>query len=515
VRYDGQYRWMLVSILRGEGDLLELQLQDIAEYQNALEDLKGNNDRYTEYFSLMESLMMSYDIDTDRLKIFMLGGHQQMNFYSGTLADWKSYKLESGAVDSKCISEFNKLCEDFQLGTMTFEHELNISLMHDGDRRQWCVIKGKTLSGMQQRSQVIATVSIISPISRGERSVSFLPDELDSGTNLLNKRAITNYAQRLIASKPNNTVTIAIIDIDDFKSVNDGFGHMFGDEVITKVANLIREAVDGKGISGRIGGDEMFIVLEGYSTVDSVRTVLRSIRSNVEWLYANDDSKPDITCSIGSATYPRDASDYKSLFEIADKMLYLAKEKGRNRYIIYQNDLHSNYINGKGDAKESDIFSYKYRKSSVVNEIVNQYCIRKDSTAEAVAEKIALTFGIDSIYLYEMNGANYHRYTLYGDDRTSACDGVYLYEDNYMTEFREDNTMVINNINSFERKTPTLFHAFTEMNINQAIQIDVKKDIRMHSIVSFNRTLRKRQWEDNEILYLSILGNILGMRFEH
>lgn len=151
----------------------------------------------------------------------------------------------------------------------------------------------------------------------------------DPGTDLLNKRAITDYVRKLIDSQPGHTVTIAIIDIDDFKTINDTYGHMFGDEVLCKVADILRDAVGSRGLCGRIGGDEMFIIMEGLNDNEGIRNVLRTIRNNTKWLYHDDPRNIKITCSIGSATYPNDAKRYDELFKIADKVLYLAKERVR------------------------------------------------------------------------------------------------------------------------------------------------------------------------------------------
>lgn len=107
----------------------------------------------------------------------------------------------------------------------------------------------------------------------------------DPGTDLLNKRAITDYVRKLIDSQPGHTVTIAIIDIDDFKTINDTYGHMFGDEVLCKVADILRDAVGSRGLCGRIGGDEMFIIMEGLNDNEGIRNVLRTIRNNTKWLY--------------------------------------------------------------------------------------------------------------------------------------------------------------------------------------------------------------------------------------
>lgn len=513
---DGQYRWMLVTLKRDKEHLISMECQDVSEYESTIDSLKGSNDTITEYFSLMEYLMISYDIDTDELKIFMLGSHEQINFYNGTLDEWRETKINNGDIDEKSLETFYKLCDDFKNGTMSFKRELKMCFFDNKERKKWCLVKGKTVSDMSRKHQVIATMSVVNPVNgNSNKGIPYIQEIKDAGTDLLNKRAITNYARKLIESKPEYPVTIAIIDIDDFKMVNDGYGHMLGDEVINNVAGIVKNAVEGKGISGRIGGDEMFIIMENLRTKEEIRSVLRTIRNNVEWMYVNDDSKPAVTCSIGSATYPADATDYQSLFKLADKMLYLAKEKGRNRYIIYQEDLHSDYVSGKGKAKDADEFLYKYRKSSVINDIVNSYCIDHIISSTRVAEKIALTFGLASIYIYEINSGHYRKAVLYGKDIASVYDGEYMYHDNYFAGFKEDDTMIIDNISFYERKAPMMYKAFEELDINQAIHIDVKQDVCRHRIVAFNRKLHRRQWGEDDIIYLSMLGNILGKRYSY
>ena len=95
---DGQYRWMLVTLKKDKEHLISMECQDVSEYESMIDSLKGNNDTITEYFSLMEYLMISYDIDTDELKIFMLGSHEQINFYNGTLSEWCENKINNGDV---------------------------------------------------------------------------------------------------------------------------------------------------------------------------------------------------------------------------------------------------------------------------------------------------------------------------------------------------------------------------------------------------------------------------------
>ena len=81
-----------------------------------------------QYFSLMEHLMFSYDIYTDKLKIFMMGNQQQVNFYNGTLTDWEKTMITNGNIDEIYKNVFNMLCSDFRKGTKQFEHEFKMRI---------------------------------------------------------------------------------------------------------------------------------------------------------------------------------------------------------------------------------------------------------------------------------------------------------------------------------------------------------------------------------------------------
>lgn len=373
----GRYRWFVYIIDEAEpadnvcnSRICSISIFDIRVFFKHT-DTKADN-TYMEYFSLMEYLMFSYDVSTDRLRIFMMESHQQVDFYRGTLADWRRTMLANGNVYGVTRNIFDSFCDDFANGTEIFEREFKMKIFENSQGMEWCLVKGKTIIDFNGKKHVIATMSKISPVN-DEEHVYLNSDALDVGTDILNKRAITEYTKRLIESKPGCPVTIAIIDIDNFKTINDEFGHMFGDEVICNVADVIKESVEGKGVAGRIGGDEMFIVVEGLKSNDEIRNVLRTIRNNVSFMYNNQPDKPHVTCSIGSSTYPCDGQTYEELFNIADKMLYLAKEKGRDRYIIYLPDLHEDYVKGKGMPNSEAYMFYKYKKIGVVNDIVNAY----------------------------------------------------------------------------------------------------------------------------------------------
>ena len=152
---------------------------------------------------------------------------------------------------------------------------------------------------------------------------------------LLNKRAITSVAQQILAEKPQYNVNLVILDIDNFTDINSSYGHLFGDEVIYTIARIIKTEIGTRGFAGRISGGGYLLVLEDTRDETDLRGILRAIRTKTEFAFSDRFENFRLTCSMGVSTYPLDSADYDELFMQADKALYIAQEKGQNRYVIY------------------------------------------------------------------------------------------------------------------------------------------------------------------------------------
>lgn len=147
------------------------------------------------------------------------------------------------------------------------------------------------------------------------------------------RRVLGDLAQALDAGRRTGTaVSIALLDIDHFKQVNDGFGHAMGDLVLRGVANAIRVAVRGDDHIGRVGGEEFLIVFRGTDTLTAL-TIAERIRCAIEAAALTGPGTPPVTASIGVATASA-ADSLEALIEHADRALYLAKGGGRNRTLL-------------------------------------------------------------------------------------------------------------------------------------------------------------------------------------
>lgn len=516
---DGVYKWMHIMISpypdRQSGKYYSLEITDISTLKQQNDEIKAVMEMQTEFLSIIGDYLFTYDISRDSFRIILPGnGNQNIVLYEGKLGVWTTEKLDNGLVDSQSIQDFEGLCMAMASGESYFSRDIKMKIADYDNVMYWYTFKGKRILKNDDGIIIAGAVSIAHGKEDKAADISVQDELRDAGTDLLNKKAITNYARKLIDKRVGHKVTIAIIDIDDFKSVNDTYGHMFGDEVLRDVAGILKNTVGRNGLCGRIGGDEMFIVMEHLEDDESIRTVLRTIKNNVSWLYHNDPRNINkITCSIGAASYPDDAKDLDTLFSIADKMLYLAKEKGKNRYIIYRPDLHERYILGENPTATTEKVFYKYRKLRIVNDFIQQYICHYKSKKECL-EMVMSAFEMDSIFLYDMYAGT--RYVLSVNVPEYEENGEFLKEDNYIPDFRDDGIKTVWNIILYERKAPHMYEAFEKMGIKQFIQVIACVDRSKSDscfVISFNRNSQLNKWPEMDVDYLGIIGNVIGEEY--
>ncbi len=516
---DGVYKWMHIMISpypdRQSGKYYSLEITDISTLKQQNDEIRAVMEMQTEFLSIIGDYLFTYDINRDSFRIILPGnGNQNIVLYEGKLGVWTTEKLDNGLVDSQSIQDFEGLCMAMASGESYFSRDIKMKIADYDNVMYWYTFKGKRILKNDDGIIIAGAVCITHGKEDKAADISVQDELRDAGTDLLNKKAITNYARKLIDKRVGHKVTIAIIDIDDFKSVNDTYGHMFGDEVLRDVAGILKKTVGRNGLCGRIGGDEMFIVMEHLEDDESIRTVFRTIKNNVSWLYHNDPRNINkITCSIGAASYPDDAKDLDTLFSIADKMLYLAKEKGKNRYIIYRPDLHERYILGENPTATTEKVFYKYRKLRIVNDFIQQYICHYKSKKECL-EMVMSAFEMDSIFLYDMYAGT--RYVLSGNVPEYEENGEFLKEDNYIPDFRDDGIKTVWNIILYERKAPHMYEAFEKMGIKQFIQVIACVDRSKSDscfVISFNRNSQLNKWPEMDVDYLGIIGNVIGEEY--
>ena len=157
----------------------------------------------------------------------------------------------------------------------------------------------------------------------------------DQLTGIYNRFA-TNKAIELAMKNHTRECAYMDIDVDIFKHINDTYGHLAGDAVLTEVATLLKESVRSNDVVGRMGGDEFVIFLHDIDSKDDVISVAERIEEKVrETIYYNNP-EIKVTLSIGISIYPKDGEDIEVLYSKADKALYYVKNHTKGTYHFYE-----------------------------------------------------------------------------------------------------------------------------------------------------------------------------------
>ncbi len=158
----------------------------------------------------------------------------------------------------------------------------------------------------------------------------------DSLTGLYNRKHLMETLDREVArsQRHEHTLALLIIDIDHFKEYNDTYGHLAGDEVLSRLASVFMESIRSCDYAARYGGEEFIFLLPETDATAGAQAAER-IRGRVaEEEFGSDDKPVVVTVSVGVASYPKDGDDSESIIREADGALYEAKERGRNRVVL-------------------------------------------------------------------------------------------------------------------------------------------------------------------------------------
>lgn len=164
---------------------------------------------------------------------------------------------------------------------------------------------------------------------------------IDPLTGVLLREAIVNFTKYLISE--NIPFSFQIADIDNFKLINDYYGHLEGDNALIQIGHDLVNYVGDKGVVGRFGGDEFMIINLVDTAYDEVYEFVKN-SYGCDAVFRKTLSlktvTPFVTATIGSASFPLNAKTYDELFNCVDKALYRGKQKGRNCFIVYVYEKH-------------------------------------------------------------------------------------------------------------------------------------------------------------------------------
>lgn len=483
--------------------LYQITISDIHDLERRNLWLEQSILKYRHFMTLEDVYFFEYLIDRDSITVYKYVNERAMNRFEGSLniLIGNVEQAHDGSDIARLKDQLGTFCAHLRNGEDFFEMEF---IRGQEDREIWKV-KGARIP--KNRDMV---AGIISPDRNREKEAYYLtPAARDAGTGLLNKRAWTEYTIEQLNRKDHSTRWLVIIDIDDFKHINDTYGHIFGDQVIRRVAEIMQMLVGQRGVIGRFGGDEYVILLEKVATREQLKILLKTIAKEFALAF---DPKIHVTASIGVSEYPVDGAEYEELMRKADKALYLAKEKGKNRHIIYEERLHGKL---ESDDMQNMAMAYavsKEKKREAVTEMITGICIFGVQSVVNNPEKlqqIRSLFDLDGITIFSERGEKLVCRS--GNYMAEAPDGRPGFEDKkYLALFGEDDIFVESNMVKLRSQNPAAYAVTQKQEIGAALQCLSRKEGIPYVMVNYEVFNRNRKWSDEDVTLLTVLGHCIG-----
>ena len=373
--------------------------------------------------------------------------------------------------------------------------------LYDGDEIVGLVGSFVDITDVVQRknkndgSQVLYSINDLRKYSYFDRIVDevSLDEILDPLTGILNRSYSMKFVRSLIAEEIPFSFTI--IDLDNFKFVNDNYGHTAGDKVLSEVSKDLVGFTKGFALAGRFGGDELLLIdLKNISQSDKLNFFEKLYgKSNVlrkEVFFENGATF--VTGTSGCASFPKDSDNFSDLFSLIDKMLYVGKSMGRNCYKIYDEEKHR-YVEIRKIAKNG-IFKTMHKLRSE---------IEKEKTLEGKLKKAMPQLGeilqIKDLYYVSPEGK-----------MRAALDKNFCYDASDLRVIMDEDLISQGSLDLIKRHAPKFYKALINNGFESVLISKIRKEskIKGYLVCAVDRSLRI--WQENECALVYYVAGLLA-----
>ncbi len=337
VTLSGGMRWLQVraNLYARHDDIYTIAavLMDATERKNVEEELKMQAERLHIVAAAEGEMIFDYNAKTDVMMI--RDAAETINRSEIIINDYFG-KFDNTYFHEDDVSVF---CEVFQGALKSPKHdsvELR-SKRYEGVYK-WYQCSITSMAGVEGYvTRIIGRIVNIDERKKKEMDLK-IKAEKDALTGIYNKGATEQLIKQCLENDRNNQDKIhalMMIDLDNFKEVNDVLGHAMGDQVLMEAASKILTSFKGSDIVGRIGGDEFVVLMRDIGAVSNSDILAERLCSELKRSLPSSGGDIVVSSSIGISIFPYHGAEYSELFEKADKALYTAKANGKDGYRIY------------------------------------------------------------------------------------------------------------------------------------------------------------------------------------
>ncbi len=349
--------------------------------------------------------------------------------------------------------------------------------------------------------------------------------QTDSLTGLYDKGMTENLiAEYLSGEGESSRRALFVVDIDNFKGINDRFGHPFGDTVLAETASALKGLFGEDDIVGRIGGDEFMVLLKNINGMGPVCKRAIDLCSIFSRTFGNADEEDavHVSGSVGIAFYPEHGENYETLFQNADTALYSAKRSGKNRYIVYSDDIKDTFDSEEIAVMHTEILPEIPEGQKPFADNFAEYIFRILYTSDNPHEAIRLCLGmacrkidVSRAYIFEYNDNFTEMNCTYEWCQTGFSSLIDKYQNypveklpSYTERFASSDVFYIDVSDALDKRYYSVLH---EENVKSMVQCALTEGGVLKGYVGFDECVKeKRIPTDSELSQLTFLAKILG-----
>ena len=395
---------------------------------------------------------------------------------------------------------------------------LEVRIMQDGEYR-WISMTTKILYGKDGRP--VSLLGKISDIDAKKKEEIRLQEQAmrDSMTGLLNRAAFREKAEKILKraeQMENNCSAMLIVDIDNFKKINDNYGHLYGDTVLVAMADALKEVFGESAAIGRFGGDEFTVFL---SHADKQELEAKIIR--LRKLYAEDVAQAEeghrVTCSIGASRYGIDGTTIEELLNNADCALYYIKENGRDGYAICTEPIKKKFAEGAEKVLSEEPRDEERR----ISEEVTEYALEllegsKDlkSAMNLLLMKVGKRFRLAAVAVREYNSQGMPEISyLWGNPGKETNGDAPVHIDlaerkRICAEYRKNQTVEIPDVEMLPHQGG-LYQTYSAKGIRALYQCPFVSEGEVFGYIAYADN-RRREWTEIEKQSMSLIARIIS-----
>lgn len=365
-------------------------------------------------------------------------------------------------------------------------------LSRDGDY-VWCCVKTAFINQPDGTKQVIGCINN-NEDNHDKRNWLREQNQLDALTKCYNKQYMKEYTELFLLSQ-NQTGCLYVIDIDNFKRINNNMGRLFSDTVLANIAEGIRQTMPEDSIIGRIVADQFAVFIKGLEDKDTIYLNAERIKYMLSQIYTGENGEDRISCCIGISRFPSDGTTWKDLFKMADASLFHAKASGNGNVELYDAEKIKIVPNQNDEIAVTEIREQKEIKHrNKFSEQIGNYAQDLMSTTKDIysaihllLEKISKEYNASRVEIYE-KAREKRAFTV-----TYGFDFINRKHKNIEKEFDYD--FFVNTNPSFDENGIRMVND----NKESILQCAFYEDGLIKGVISIYDTLRKdRTWSQEE-----------------